>query len=147
MLAHLFNDKKTLASDMSDGNQAFQDLLDGLSTKEIITLRKHKDLIDRVYEIVRMEEPAILRELQEEHLLDLDLYQNGDVWIGTEQLEGSIPAWFETSHCGWFMNREGGEFVGWAKQFLMQEVRINIWIRYLEDLKNPKPESHHGTYL
>lgn len=147
MHAYQFHNKRVLAFNMSGGSQTFQDLLEGLSTREIIVLRKHTELIDRVREIANMNEPLILQELTEEYKLDVDLYQNGDIWIGTEQLEDSIPDWFETSHCGWFMNREEGEFLEWAKQFLMQEVRINIWTKYLEHQKDPKSEPHYGTYL
>lgn len=147
MHAYQFQNKRVLAFNMSGGNQTFQELLDGLSTKEIMTLKKHKDLIERIHDIVQMNEALVLQELREKYRLDLDLYQNGDVWIGTEQLEDTIPDWFETSHCGWFMNRGEGEFMEWARRFLMQEIRINIWIRYLEDQKNPNLEPHYGTYL
>lgn len=131
---HQDYNKRLLALNMSQGNKEFQTLLNLLSTKEILILRKHDELMDKVHEISKMGVQTVLEKLQTEYALDIDHHVNGDVWIGTEQLEDGIPDWFESSHCGWFKSLDK-EFMVWARTFLMQEVRINIWIQYLEHEK------------
>lgn len=142
-----YHNKRAMAFNMSRGDKGFQNLLDGLSAKEVIILRKHSDLIDQVRDIVKMTSIQLQAELREEYNLEIDQYHSNDVWVSTEKLEDAIPDWFTTSHCGWFKNSRDGEFEDWARNFLMQEVRMNIWIRYLEHKKNPKPTPGYGMYL
>jgi len=134
-----YHNKRALAFNMSQGDRTFQDLLDGLSTKEILIMRKHPELLGRVQEICKMTDVQIIAELEDEYDLEIDQYNSENKWVCTEKLEDAIPDWFSTSHCGWFKDARNGEFEEWARDFLMQEVRINIWIKYLEHKKNPKP--------
>ena len=120
---------------MSQGDKEFQNLLDGLSTQEVVILKEHSDLIDKVMGITKMTTIQLEAELRDEYNLEIDRYHSDDVWISTEKLEEVIPDWFITSHCGWFKNSGDGEFEEWARGFLMQEVRMNIWFRYLEHKK------------
>jgi len=142
-----FHNKKAIALNMSEGNAVFQGLLNGLAAEEIIILRKHPDLRDSVREITKMTTVQLQAELQGEYNLEIDQYSSQDVWISTEKLDDAIPDWFETCHCGWWVPSQGEGFMQWARDFLMQEVRINIWIRDMEDKKNPKPMPYHGLYL
>ncbi len=142
-----FHNKKAIALNMSEGNAVFQGLLNGLAAEELGILRKNPELRDRVREITKMTTVQLEAELREEYNLEIDQYNSQDVWISTEKLDDAIPDWFTTSHCGWYTDSRNGEFMVWARDFLMQEVRINLWIRDMEDKKNPKPISYHGLYL
>lgn len=129
----------------------FQILLDGLSLRELAVLRKHEDLVDRVKEITKMNEAALISTLQEDYDLEVQNLHSGDVWVGTNLIEDNIPDWFESTHCGWYLDLREGEFHKWARELLMQEVRVNIWMRYLEHKKkNPTitvEPIHPGMYL
>jgi hypothetical protein len=116
----------------------FQGLLEALSLKELRILCKHEDLVDRVSEITKMSDQELLEVVKEDYQLEPANCATGDVWLGVENLEDRIPEDFVTRHSGWYLSLKDGEFNVWAKHFLMQEVRINIWIRYLEHKKkNP----------
>ncbi len=125
-----FINKQAMVRNMGGGNSQYQSLLNGLSAKEIKILRKHPDLIDTVRDITKMTSVQLLAELKEEYKLEVDQYPSQDMFISTERLEECIPDWFSTNHSGWFISG-GDDFQEWARSFLMQEVRINIWIRYL----------------
>ena len=143
-----FPNKRAMVFNMSHGDVGYQLLLDGLSTKEILILKKHPDLISWVQEITRMTTVQIIAELQDGFNLEVDEYPTGDLWVNTEKLESFIPDWFTTSHCGWYKDARNGEFEEWAKNFLMQEVRINIWLRYLEHKEDENDTvGHYGLYL
>lgn len=131
-----FVDKRIVVHNMSQGDSAYQKLLDGLSDKELRILWRYPDLIEKVREIVKMPLVQIVAELQEEFSLEIEQYPTDNVWISTEKLEDAIPDWFTSSHCGWFTGTGDPEFLNWARDFLMQEVRINLWIKYLEYKKD-----------
>lgn len=139
--------KRAVIFNMSQQDSQYQKLLEGLSTKELEILRRYPELIDKLRGISKLTSTQALAELKEEYGLEVDGHMNGDVWISTEKLEEAIPDWFHSDHCGWFKTLQDGEFLDWAKQLLMQEVRINIWIKYLEHKKDPKPEIFYGQYL
>lgn len=113
-----------------------QDLLDTLTNKELRILRKHADLRARVLHISKMDTLQIFEELKDVFDLDIEFFNNHDVWISTERVEDAIPEWFDSHHYGWFRSQTSGEFSEWAKNFLLQEVKINIWVRYMEHKKN-----------
>ncbi len=132
------------------GGNIFQSLLDGLSLRELVVLREHDDLMERASEIAKMSETTLLETIERDYDLEPQTWQTGEVWVGTEQIEDRIPSWFKSQHCGWYLSFSDGEFDVWARNFLMQEVRINIWIRYLEDQKKNPPKREHvypGQYL
>ena len=140
--------KKSVASSMSKGDSQYQKLLDGLSSKELEILQKNPDLITRVLEVTKMTEVQVLAELREEYDLEVDSFQTGEYWIGTEKVEDAIPDWFKSSHCGWFLNdTDAGGLVEWAKSFLMQAVRANLWMRYLEHKESLGNSPHFGMYV
>lgn len=139
--------RKSTVATMSQGNSEYQTLLEGLSGKELKALRYHTDLMERIKVIANITILQALAELKEKHGLEIDQCQNQDVWVSTEKLESGLPDWFHSDHCGWFLSIGDGEFLRWAKVFLMQEVRVNIWMRYLEHKKNPKIKQQYGMYL
>ena len=63
---------------------------------------------------------------------------NGDVWIDiSEDVEKLTPEWItkgQLPYSGWYLtfNGDDNEFMPWARNMLLQEVRINGWIRYME---------------
>jgi hypothetical protein len=144
-----FANKRAIVFNMAQQNSAFQKLLEGLSVKELEILRRYPELIDRVREIAKMTEVQALAVLKEDYRLEVDGHMNGDVWIATEKLEDAIPDWFHSDHCGWFKTVRDGELLEFAKSLMMQEVRINVWIKYLEHKKNPKMDypGGYGMYL
>jgi hypothetical protein len=148
MSLYPYANKRAMVYNMGHGDNGYQTLLDGMSTKEILILKKHPDLIDKVKDITKMTLLQLLAELKDEFNLEVDQYNSNDQWISTENLEDAIPEWFTTNHCGWFKDSRDDEFLDWARNFLMQEVRINIWLRYLEHKKDhPKVTPSYGMYL
>lgn len=125
------------------GNAAFKRLTSSLSTKELKILRKHPDLIERVSAISKMNVRELEAELKEEFSLEVEPSSNGDCWISTDALDPYVPEWAKTGHCGWYMGFDdtsllGADFEDWAQNFLLQEVRMNIWLRYMEHKKSGK---------
>ena len=139
--------KKAMVFNMSQRDSEYEKLLSTLSTKELGILQKHDDLIEKVKGITKMTQIQLLQELEDEYDLEVDQYNIENMWLSTEKLEDAIPDWFSTSHCGWFKDVRDGEFTDWAREFLMQEVRINIWIRYQEYKKDHKENPSIGMYL
>ena len=133
-----YANKRALVYSMSQGDSEYQRLLNGLSVKEIQILKRHPDLIAKVHEITKFTQVQISAELREEYDLEVDEYLTRDQWIGTEKLEECLPDWFTSVHCGWYISSHDNEFEEWGRNFLMQEVRMNIWLRYLEHKKNPE---------
>jgi hypothetical protein len=142
-----FANKRAIVFNMAQQNSSFQKLLEGLSVKELDVLRRYPDLIDRVRDIAKLTEVQAIASLKEDFNLEVDGHLNGDVWIATEKLEEAIPEWFHSDHCGWFKTVKDGELLDFAKNIMMQEVRINICLKYLEHKKDPKPEIFYGQYL
>jgi hypothetical protein len=143
-----YMNKRAVAFNMSKGpgDLIFQGLLDGLSSEELVFLQKNSDLIKRVRAIAEMSVIEILREFREEYDLDVEQQGDGDFWVSTEKLEDAIPDWFPSDHVGWF--KKPGDFQEWAQKFLMQDVRINIWVRYLEHKKKTQASAACvGMYL
>ncbi len=134
MSRYSYANKQAMVRNMGGGDSRYQALLNGLSTKEILILRQHPDLIDAVQNIIKMTSVQLLAELKEEYDLEADQHPTQDMYISTEKLEVCIPDWFLTDHSGWFVS-SGDNFQEWARSFLMQEVRMNIWLRYLEHKK------------
>lgn len=138
MFQNIFPDRRLLIQTIGiakSGGVIFQGLLDGLSLKELKILRNHEDLLSRLLKISKMSDAELLEIIQEDYnLLSVDLC-DGNVWVDTDSLQDNIPEWFNSTHCGWHLDVQAGEFEVWARHFLAQEVRINIWIRYMEHKK------------
>ncbi len=131
------------------GGTVFQALLDGLSIRELQVIRDHDDLAQRALEISRMSQEKLLEVIKEDFGLNPEDCHTGDVWVDTQDLEDRIPDWFNSQHCGWYLSFRGGEFETWARTFLMQEVRINAWMRHLKEKKSPPKQEkiYPGMYL
>ena len=119
-------------------SEVFNDLLDSLSVKELKILKRHDDLVKRVVEICKLTKMGLLQTIREDYGFDIQNCNNGDVWIeASEVVENLTPKWItkgQLPHCGWYLtfNGDDNEFAPWARSMLLQEVRINGWIRYME---------------
>lgn len=135
-------------------SEVFNELLDSLSVKELKILKRHEDLIDRVVEICKMSKMELLQTIRNSYGFDVQNCNNGDVWIdATEEVEALTPEWIKKGqlpYSGWYLTFNGDDnaFVPWARNMLLQEVRANGWMRYMEhkldlaagekkNLKNP----------
>ncbi len=150
MFGNIFPDKRVLVQTIGvtkSGGAIFQGLLDGLSVKELKIILRHDDLMSRLLKISKMSDEELLETIQEDYnLLVTDLCE-GSLWVATEPLENNIPKWFDSTHCGWYLETEKGEFGVWARHFLAQEVRINIWIRYMEHKKKNLVKQYEPALL
>ncbi len=130
--------KSSIMRSMSHKDGGYRELLDGFSGQELRVLRENPDLVSRVKEIAKMSVTQVLTELREEYSLEVDQYEEGSRWINTEKLDGAIPEWFYSDSWGEHVSAREGEFMGWSRNFLVQDVRINIWVRYLQQEKREK---------
>jgi hypothetical protein len=131
----------SLSLGVGESRKSCEKLFLSLTQREIGILRRNKDLIDEVHGIAKMSTGELITELKNSYNLDIDVLTPGKLigesyWIGNERLEDAIPKWFSTAHNGWHKFDENNDFSDWAKNFLLQEIRINLWIRLLEKRKN-----------
>lgn len=125
-----------------------QRLLRHLNSKELQILQKNLDLVDRVAEISKLETKELREILTLDHDLEIEAYP-GSIWLSVIDLVKRVPENLTNNHTGWWFDNEG-EFTSWARDFLMQEVRINLMVRYIEHKKTPTPgtpKPRFGTYL
>lgn len=119
-------------------SEIFNSLLDPLPIRQLRILKKNDDLVERTTEICKMTKMGLLIELRDKYGFEITNCQNGDVWIdGDASNDGLTPDWIEQGQlpfAGWYMkfNGEDNEFEPWARNMLFQEVRTNMWIRYME---------------
>ena len=121
-----------------NGNEVFRRLIEDLSGKELRILRRNQDLIERVTEISRMSVSRMLDTLKEDYSLEIHDCDTGEIWVDASDVNKEFsPEWTKSEHSGWFLEfdarfERGEHFDVWATRFLMKEVRINIWLRYME---------------
>ena len=119
-------------------SKIFSSLLDSLGIKDLKILKKNDDLVERVVEICKMSKMKLLMEIRDKYNFDVQNCSNGDIWIdGDDAVEGLTPDWIKKGqlpYSGWYLkfNGEDNEFEPWARNMLFQEVRINMWLRYME---------------
>lgn len=119
-------------------SKVFNELLDVLSAKELKILKKNEDLITRVTEICKLSKMSMFKHIKTDYGFKIDNCQNGDVWIdASEVTDPFVPEWIKPKqlvHSGWYLSFSGveNEFMPWARNLLLQEVRVNMWLRYLE---------------
>jgi hypothetical protein len=134
---------RTLSA-QSGYDSEMQELLDTFTTKEIRILRRYPDLIDRIYQISQMTNTSLLEVLDSEHDLRPAVSPAGtaDCWLSLGKLNSRIPLWYPVSHVGlWFDGKEGSDFREFGQFLLLQEVRVNLWMRYIEYKKEKAKSS------
>jgi hypothetical protein len=136
-------------------SKMFSGLLDTLGVKELRILKKHDDLIERVVEICKFTKMGLLKTIRNDYKFEIQNCQNGDVWIeGGESVEKLTPSWIskgQLPYAGWYLtfNGENDSFSPWARRILLQEVRINLWLRYMEhkiEIASIKPEKTKNPF-
>lgn len=115
-------------------------ILDEFGISEIMELKKNKDLLARVKVIIGYSQEELLSILKKDYDLEITDCMNYDVYIGlTDEQEQSIPEWAVKGlpSSGWYFTlhktRDGDNFSSWARDFLLQEVRLELWSRYLKE--------------
>ena len=78
MSTYPYLNKRSLAFNMSQGDKGFQNLLDGLSAKEVVILKEHSDLIDKVMGITKMTTIQLEAELRDECVGDVAEHQGAE---------------------------------------------------------------------
>ena len=129
--------------------EGLKPLLDILSNKELKVLRLYEDLREQVAKISRMNAGELIKVVEDRFGLEVShTHVDSDLWIGFEDdLEALQPKWIKYSHFGWYLTVEDGEFATWARDMLMQEVRVNIWMRYLRHKRKSKKERDDEDFL
>lgn len=116
----------------------FNTLLDSLGVKELKILKRHDDLIERVSEICKLTKMGLLKTIRNDYKFDIQNCQNGDLWIEAgESIDKLTPDWIKKGqlpYSGWYLtfNGDDNNFSSWARNLLLQEVRFNVWMRYME---------------
>lgn len=115
---------------LSEGDAQVQKLLKILPSNELRIIRKHKDLIDRVKAIVNTPVKELVDEIESQFGLVVNRFGAGEIWIDNEGLADAVPSWVDSYHFGWYTDTD--KLSSFCREFLLQEVRTNIYIRYLE---------------
>lgn len=114
-----------------------RELLEKLSHKELRILAKYEDLLERVKNIAKMSDMHLDHLMSTEYGFKVDSWSGGDYLLSVSELDNRAPGWWKSQHVGWaFELGNKKQFCDWAKGFLIQEVRINIWMRYIEYRKS-----------
>ncbi len=122
--------RQTVLFRLSKSDSEVRKILDALPTKELGILEHHPDLQDRIHEIVNMPVGDLTDALTKNFDLIVSQYGTGEVMIDIEKLEDAVPDWLDTRHFGWYILTS--ELIEFCRDFLMGEVRTNIYIRHLE---------------
>ena len=131
---------------------ATKSLLAELSDKELDMLSDNPDLVEKIHSICVIDYNNAIIILEEDYDLTIEPYRDGGCWIGVENLEPDTPSWFNSMHVGWSVNGTL-ELLDFFRRFILQEIRINLWIRYMQNLNKKKEEKKqlgaygYGLYL
>jgi hypothetical protein len=132
-----------------EARKTIRDLIKTLSAKELQRLNKHRDLVKRVWEICGYTKVEMRKLLSsKDYNFDFSDYED-DVYI---QAEGttSLEAEWSTRRKkekgrvrlpwpGWYLSYND-DFMPWARNLLLQEVRENLWVRVIEEAVLKKTE-------
>jgi hypothetical protein len=131
-------------------SKIFNELLDPLTAKELKILKKNGDLVTRVTEICKLTKMGMFKHIKNDYGFEITNCQNGDVWIdASDTTDTLVPEWIkegQLTHSGWYLTFAGdeNEFMPWARNLLLQEVRVNMWLRYMEHKLDLLVKSNHS---
>jgi len=111
----------------------FRKLIDCLTLQELKILKKDEGLVDRVKSILQLDAEDLREHFVKVWGLSAEECQNNDWWIDIEEARKKCPKWARATIEGHYV--DGDDFVKWAQSWLMQEVRVNINIKRIEQLR------------
>ena len=128
-----------LVHNLASGDGRAKVLLNTLSGRELRILHKNRDLLERIVEISQTNGVSLWTELHDRFDIEVLLCGSGtgDYWANTtdervKSLPEEFKEWYKaTGHTGWYLGTQI-EFNMWAHDLLLQEVRTNLMIRYIE---------------
>jgi hypothetical protein len=134
-----------LVHNLASGDAGAKMLLNTLSGRELRILHKNRDLLERIVEIAQINGIALWSELHDRFDIEVILCSSGtgDYWANTsvdrdKSLPKEFKEWYKaTGHTGWYLGTQV-EFNMWARDLLLQEVRTNLMIRYIEHKRSEK---------
>jgi hypothetical protein len=127
-------------------SEAATELLEHLPLRELKVLHKNSDLVDEIIRICKLTKEELVTELRDRRGFSFTSCGNGDLWVDGEPAESLVPKGLSFDGSpggvklpfpGWYLTyldgpEAGNEFVPWARNILLSEIRINLWMRYLE---------------
>ncbi len=128
------------------GDPLYMGILEGCSGKELRILKKHPDLIAQIKKIAQLDGEEITDRLETEHNLEITGFGQGRICINVERVEEKCPQWLRSDDLGWFKDTANNEFLNWARHFLTQGIRVELWARYVEHKKTVR-QVLDTTYL
>ncbi len=132
-------------------DKEYRKVIENFSEIELSLIIKNKDLGDRLKEISKMKLKQVLDSIRADFKLKIHPYGDAENWISLHELGffKDLPKWWRTTHNGWNIRTE--DMVKFGQGLLIQEVRINLYLRYIEDTANHKKNSNlvgtGGQYL
>ncbi len=140
-----FMSRKGAAFNLSAGDPVVEELILNLNMQHIRSLGKNPDILSQIQDICVLDKAMLISELESTYLLDIEPMDTGEYWIGVGECGAAVPDWFDevNGHYGWLIKDE--DLVDWARDFLMQNVCINLNIRYLLHKEEEKKKRHVGA--
>ncbi len=116
-----------------DAGNDFRRLIDCLTLEELKVLKLDEDLIQRVKGVLNLDAEGLREHMVGNWGLLVEECQNNDWWFDVEGIRERCPKWARATIEGHYV--DGGDFVKWAQQWLMQEIRVNINIKRIKELR------------
>jgi len=111
----------------------FRKLIDCLTIDELKIMKLDEDLIQRTKDILTLDAEDLREYMVKAWGLTVEECQNNDWWFDVEGIREKCPIWSRAQIEGHYI--DGPDFIKWAQQWLMQEIRVNINIKYIEELR------------
>lgn len=110
-------------------------LLKTMSAKELRLLYRHRDLLPRIEELAGLSTADLVSEVETNYGLEIDYLPTGDITINPEEVIEEVFFCqlddYPTAGWGWDIDGGWAELGNWARRFLLQEIKIELWFRYM----------------
>ena len=133
MHGHYEAQREIILRRISGADRQFLQLLDELPTNELKILEHHPDLIDAIRDLSHGTLSELRSLLENQHKLEIEGTSIDGYYIDTAKLDDYWPEEASPEEVGynsWWI--EWKDLLFWMKNFLLEEVRINIFFRYIE---------------
>ena len=111
----------------------FRELINCLTLEELKILKLDEDLIQRVKDVLKLSAEDLREYMVRTWGLLVEECQNNDWWFDIEGVRERCPKWSRATIEGHYV--DGDDFVNWARMWIMQEIRVNINIKYIKELR------------